>query len=871
MAASSGFWGGSTATPSAPAAPAIPAAPRPSAGGFWGSPSAPASPGAPAAPAPDKVITISPKLGGGAFNAPGGDIFKLDNTGHTTYAGVAEKPGFERDDIVPVSLGGSNTTPQNLRYEQLLPANQRKPGELTPSDVYLESVLKDYKAGNVPLNAARIKVLMYKMGEEGLAPTAAEQTTAGQIAPTLKEGATDFASDEKKALLAPGQSKTLDPETWLQSGWDNLSSTIQDSGNRIADAVSTLQDQHASALQKGVAVGEAGMGVLNGLFTIISTPLATVERIPVVGNLVDGINNVFSALSVGGKDIAQTALDGLPLSDATKQTLKPLVGEIGGLTAQLVAGKVGADVLPSIADKTQTFMDTVSKGMKDTSPIKDPGVQATLQQFDQMAKAPASPKPLPSQTPRELHDNLSAHFNSQEQEIAPLKKQAETAQKNIDSAKNGSQAKKDAKISLSQAKQALQDTQARHATDTAKLLASMHGELTQHVQSVAPKISPENAANVAHQVLEHATNPALAAQHAATPFKDIAANIIEKNAKIAEPFAQSLSTPNLKENIGGMKANQMPDVLRSDIQAAVAQHGDQGTQAMLKSAFGVDDRKAAALTEEAHNAKPEPYTPPEHLPTIKMGPKAKSSIPTIDADTGKLISPRPAKGEMRIEPINEEAAPKETVAEKPTVPAPKTEAPKPAEKQPTEAAPKGLQTKQGESRIGKSIEQKAVEAKLTTGFSKTAGYDPITIKDQAEKATDLVNSNIEDAQAIVRGEKPLPQGLKGTALLTAMEEHLKANPDPQLAYELANSPLVSKTSEAAQEMRLAAEREPDSLTAQAAAIKAAREQSIEKTTGKPIKDVKNTTIKDIKDSIAKSASKRPTWDAFIKDLTCSVE
>lgn len=140
------------------------------------------------------------------------------------------------------------------------------------------------------------------------------------------------------------------------------------------------------------------------------------------------------------------------------------------------------------------------------------------------------------------------------------------------------------------------------------------------------------------------------------------------------------------------------------------------------------------------------------------------------------------------------------------------------------AAPSAPTPETGISKIGQSIEAKAVEAKLTQGFSGTAGYDKITIADQAAKATDLVNNSLDDARAVIRGEQPLPSGLKGTALITAMEDYIKKNPDADMAYELANSPLVSHTSEAAQEMRLAAEREPDSAAAKIQELRDAQQK-----------------------------------------------
>lgn len=172
------------------------------------------------------------------------------------------------------------------------------------------------------------------------------------------------------------------------------------------------------------------------------------------------------------------------------------------------------------------------------------------------------------------------------------------------------------------------------------------------------------------------------------------------------------------------------------------------------------------------------------------------------------------------------------------------------------------------SKIGKSIESKAVEAGLTKGFSETAGYTPIKIKEQAARATKLISENFDEARAIIKGEKELPDNLKGTALITAMEEHIRQNPSKDLAYELANSPLVIGTSEAAQELRLAAERTPDSATARLADIKRAREQAATAKSGKTIKQVTADTIKDIKKEITKTAPKKLDWAGFIKSIQC---
>lgn len=171
------------------------------------------------------------------------------------------------------------------------------------------------------------------------------------------------------------------------------------------------------------------------------------------------------------------------------------------------------------------------------------------------------------------------------------------------------------------------------------------------------------------------------------------------------------------------------------------------------------------------------------------------------------------------------------------------------------------------SKIATSIEQKAVEQKLTQGFEGVAGYDKITIKDQAERATKLM-SDPEKAMSVVRGESPLPDGLKGTALITAAEEHIARTGDVRMAYELANSPLVSETSAAAQELRLAAEREPDSLTAKLQEIKKAREEVATKKVGS-IKKATSKITDDIRGEIKKVSAKPKDWASFIDQLKCT--
>ena len=142
------------------------------------------------------------------------------------------------------------------------------------------------------------------------------------------------------------------------------------------------------------------------------------------------------------------------------------------------------------------------------------------------------------------------------------------------------------------------------------------------------------------------------------------------------------------------------------------------------------------------------------------------------------------------------------------------------------------------------------------------------IKEQAQKASNLINTNINEARKIIRGEIPLPEGLKGTALITAMEDYVKKTADGELASELASSPLVSGTSAAAQELRLAAERDPESPVKAIADINKLLEETAQKRYPKQIlAKAKENVTNSIKSEI-KKANTAYSWQAFIESIQC---
>lgn len=183
----------------------------------------------------------------------------------------------------------------------------------------------------------------------------------------------------------------------------------------------------------------------------------------------------------------------------------------------------------------------------------------------------------------------------------------------------------------------------------------------------------------------------------------------------------------------------------------------------------------------------------------------------------------------------------------------------------------GIEQTQGEkgtSKIAKSIEQKAKDAGLTEGFDTLSEFDKTTFKEQREKADKVIIDDLNNARAIIRGDAPLPDGLKGISLIDGMERYLKIHPDEDISHELANSPLVSGTSHAAQETALAGMREKDSATAKLSEIK---QSKVEKAGGEEkVTKAKKDIVKKAKAEMDKiNLSKEElSWDKFLDGIAC---
>jgi len=172
------------------------------------------------------------------------------------------------------------------------------------------------------------------------------------------------------------------------------------------------------------------------------------------------------------------------------------------------------------------------------------------------------------------------------------------------------------------------------------------------------------------------------------------------------------------------------------------------------------------------------------------------------------------------------------------------------------------------SKIAQDIEAKSIEQGLTKGFKDLAGYDPTTVAEQSSLAAGEIVKGIKNIKNMLNGVTPLPEKLTGSYFIKAVEDHLLRNPDPELAYELANSHLITGTSIAAQELRMAAERDPYSGVSMVSDLNKARDTSFSEKMGRTVKEAKDEDVKSIKENIKKRIPKKDVWKEFVREIEC---
>lgn len=565
-----------------------------------------------------------------------------------------------------------------------IPAQSTK----APSGGFLSQLHSVNQGGPSPEEATRTfniqssSIAASKQAAALSSPMGILKQTAREIIPRAKQVAGDIiggAINGVKDAFTSAPEQSINPVVGIKAGVNSLSDSISQAGDSVSNTWDVYHNEHASALDKGIATGETGMKLVGAIFSPVTAALSAAQTLPVVGHVATAINGFFGALGGAGGALGTDTIDGLPVSEETKAKLKPLAGEIGALVAQIGAGKIGGDAYKKFTGKVNEVTKTLAA---------DPAVKGEA--------------------------------------VAPKTEAALVA-----------------------------------SPEVAK-----------------PKTQVEQLSNLTKNSIEN--KPVGVKEKSVQYFKDHPDQITVDPIKIRE--------------VDG---------------ALTVEDGRHRLQAAKD--VGISDLQVEDVTPE--------YT---------------------------------GQSSKMLEQINKKVDALAT-----------TQAATPL------AEPQQIGIEQKPSGVGKSIEANAIEQKLTEGFGGTAGYDPITIAEQSNLTSHLINNNLDLAKRMLSGDHPLPSNIHGTSLIVGLEDYAMKNGDAALLRDIANSPLTSETSYHAQSMRILQERAGDSAAKILEDVKKAKKEAVEKKSGTTIEKAKNDTVKDIKEEIKKSAPKKQDWASFVEEIRCN--
>lgn len=166
------------------------------------------------------------------------------------------------------------------------------------------------------------------------------------------------------------------------------------------------------------------------------------------------------------------------------------------------------------------------------------------------------------------------------------------------------------------------------------------------------------------------------------------------------------------------------------------------------------------------------------------------------------------------------------------------------------------------SKLGLRVEQTAIEKKLTKELGELPQYKTMNMKEQANKAAALINSDPEKAFRVAMGQELPPAGLTKESVFKAVEGSITT---PEDAVRLANSPLVGEASELGQRIKSLDVKTSESPVESIRQVINARTKAIEGKAGSVEKAITKTT-EEIKKKV--KVPNKYDWSAFVESIKC---
>lgn len=172
--------------------------------------------------------------------------------------------------------------------------------------------------------------------------------------------------------------------------------------------------------------------------------------------------------------------------------------------------------------------------------------------------------------------------------------------------------------------------------------------------------------------------------------------------------------------------------------------------------------------------------------------------------------------------------------------------------------------------LAQGTKRTAIKNKLIYGFDKTFDlpeYEKVNVKEQGQKATDLVLNNPDHAFKVAMGEVHPPEGILPESVYVALEKYAVDNKNVDILRNLATkSSLTNEATTMGQRIRLLGERDPESAIGNIQNVARARLKAVEARTGTTVNKAISGVTKEIKSNVKPVTN--DAWASFVNELRC---
>lgn len=170
--------------------------------------------------------------------------------------------------------------------------------------------------------------------------------------------------------------------------------------------------------------------------------------------------------------------------------------------------------------------------------------------------------------------------------------------------------------------------------------------------------------------------------------------------------------------------------------------------------------------------------------------------------------------------------------------------------------------------LATKLESSAIEKGLTDSLKDKAEFTSTTRDYQVKGTLKLLNDDYENAKEIAFGNREAPSDLRRNVIYDAVRRKAELEGDLDTIQKLANSPVASEVSAAAQTLGLQGKFDEESPTTLIQLVQRAREAVRSNRTARAFERERVDIVNHLSNSIDTTISNKDSWATFIRSIEC---